>query len=634
MTVLILAGAAFGSLAFGATEDWSVALLQLVAVAIGGFWLLSGGREARVLFILSLPALFGLLQLIPLPNVLQSIAPYSFETWRNALPDGSTFRLTCDIGATVRESVRLFMLASVCTAVAVLSRNRTNRHRILIALALLGVVLFALGAIFPGDENTVMGFHDMTGPVRPWKSSLLDPDHGNGTGFPDTIVVGAVPYQLDSWVVGDVFGPYVSSNHFGAAMLLLGPLGMALLLNLARRNGPAPAVFAVLYSLALLCVMIFAARSFGAAALLLLTLMLFVALATRRPSVRRALLATAVLLLVGGAIILMLLMQAPESEATAGNTVLDKARSSAAHRMDALRTSLRMIEANPVTGVGLGAYRTAYPTFRRQAMTFVHAHNETVQALAETGFLGALLFVPGLLLLITRTLRAVRQTQGESERFFLLAVSLSILGMALYSLIDYNLHVTGNAFIFAMLLGTLFGAGARGPTVAEEAVGSRKRVSHFMRLILVALALGVTVGVSFGTLRASAPAADLRAEIADRVRLRRAGEPLKDRKLRDAIAEAEAATRWTPYDGRPAETIGQGYLELSRGKPNADLQYSLRWTRRSLRLRPGDSAAQRTAAQLAHILAAGDPVPVPQFRHSESLSQPSWNSLAPARPAR
>ncbi len=634
IVVILLTGAAFGSIAFGATQDWSVALLQLCAVAVGGIWLLSGGRDARALLILSLPALFGLLQLLPLPDALKPVFPGAFKSWNSAPGGDDTFRLTCDIGATVKETVRVIMLASVCTAVAVVSRHRTTRDRILIGLALLGVLIFALGVIFPGDENTVMGFHDMTGPIRPWKSSLLEPNHGNGTGFPDTMIVGAVPYELDSWVVGDVFGPYVSSNHFANAMLLLGPAGIALLVQLARRRGPGPAVFAILYAIAIIGVMIFAARSFGGAALLMLTLILFAALATRRRGVRRALLAVAVLLLVGGAIVLILLMQVPESEATAGNTVLDKARSSAAHRMDALRASLRMIEANPVSGVGLGAYRTAYPAFRRQRMTFVHAHNDYVQALAETGFLGALFFVPALLLLIVRTQRGIRQIADESARLTLLAVSLGVLGMALHALIDYNLHVTGNAFLFAILLGILFGAGAREQAAAERVADSTKRVPHIVRLVLVALALGVSAGVSLGMLRTAGPAGDLRAATAERIRLRRAGQPLNDAALHGAIAAAETAWRWTPYEGRLAETIGQGYIELSRGRPSEELQHSQHWYGCSLRLRPGDVAAHATAARIERILAVGDRMPAPQFQHGEAGGQAPRDSLAPAHPAR
>jgi len=55
--------------------------------------------------------------------------------------------------------------------------------------------------------------------------------------------------------------------------------------------------------------------------------------------------------------------------------------------------TLLMIGANPVTGVGIGAYQTAYPIYSRSdgALTVSHAHNDYLQVLSDCGVLGGLI---------------------------------------------------------------------------------------------------------------------------------------------------------------------------------------------------------------------------------------------------
>ncbi len=51
--------------------------------------------------------------------------------------------------------------------------------------------------------------------------------------------------------------------------------------------------------------------------------------------------------------------------------------------------TLRMAQANPVAGTGIGSYETAYPRYATTAFT-IHAHNSLLQWTAETGFLGVI----------------------------------------------------------------------------------------------------------------------------------------------------------------------------------------------------------------------------------------------------
>lgn len=70
-----------------------------------------------------------------------------------------------------------------------------------------------------------------------------------------------------------------------------------------------------------------------------------------------------------------------------------------ADRLSIWQTSLNMIEQHPINGVGARAFRKAYPYFaskddvwQQQGGVGMHAHHWVLEILAETGFIGLLLF--------------------------------------------------------------------------------------------------------------------------------------------------------------------------------------------------------------------------------------------------
>ena len=80
-------------------------------------------------------------------------------------------------------------------------------------------------------------------------------------------------------------------------------------------------------------------------------------------------------------------------------------------RLDIWRTSVAMFEAHPINGVGVRAYRYAYPTFAPANDHFVvtdeacgvgegacHAHQWVLEVLTETGTLGLLCWLAGIVM--------------------------------------------------------------------------------------------------------------------------------------------------------------------------------------------------------------------------------------------
>ncbi|MGH9355136.1 MAG: O-antigen ligase family protein [Terriglobia bacterium] len=124
-------------------------------------------------------------------------------------------------------------------------------------------------------------------------------------------------------------------------------------------------------------------------------------------------------------------------------------------RLSFWRSSLGLIRAHPVLGIGLGAFQWAFSHFQTTFLTYTvdHAHNDYVELIAETGVLGAaLLFIPIFGLLV----RMIHSFLTDSRRYrpsITLGCIGATLALLIHSVTDFNLHVPANALVFAMVLG-------------------------------------------------------------------------------------------------------------------------------------------------------------------------------------
>ena len=119
----------------------------------------------------------------------------------------------------------------------------------------------------------------------------------------------------------------------------------------------------------------------------------------------------------------------------------------------------RMIQANPVTGIGAGAWEAMVPLYQNegaQLETDYYVHNEVLQLLAEYGltglvFLLALLFY---LLLAARNTWRNRSAEGLAEAPLRSVVLASLLAFLIVSTIGFpwRLAVTGSLFALSLAL--------------------------------------------------------------------------------------------------------------------------------------------------------------------------------------
>ncbi|GAB2802275.1 O-antigen ligase family protein [Dyella kyungheensis] len=130
-------------------------------------------------------------------------------------------------------------------------------------------------------------------------------------------------------------------------------------------------------------------------------------------------------------------------------------------RLDIWRTSVTMFEAHPLNGVGVRAYRYAYPRFAPPNDHFVvsdeacgvgegacHAHQWVLEVLTETGLLGLLCWLAAIVLALGAWRRV---SAGARERAFPATLALGVM------LFPLNTHLAFYSawwgLLFAWLLG-------------------------------------------------------------------------------------------------------------------------------------------------------------------------------------
>lgn len=129
--------------------------------------------------------------------------------------------------------------------------------------------------------------------------------------------------------------------------------------------------------------------------------------------------------------------------------------SSAEERINAWRAATKMIAANPIFGVGLSAFGTAFPDYSDKRPR--EAHNTFFQIAAESGLLAGIMY---LLILWNIISRAWKNFSGEEKMSFLYlaneAIFVSVIGFAVCSMflslqvyeVFYYICVVANALFF------------------------------------------------------------------------------------------------------------------------------------------------------------------------------------------
>lgn len=116
-------------------------------------------------------------------------------------------------------------------------------------------------------------------------------------------------------------------------------------------------------------------------------------------------------------------------------------------------STLKMIESEPVVGIGFGGYSVAIPRFDTSGGKYrlQQAHNDYLEILANGGIIGFALFAWFGVIVVRRISKNIwsRDRLRQASCF---GAAIGIFGVLIHSFVDFGLHVNVNAFMFAVLV--------------------------------------------------------------------------------------------------------------------------------------------------------------------------------------
>jgi O-antigen ligase len=266
---------------------------------------------------------------------------------------------------------------------------------------------------------------------------------------------------------GIPFGPYVNRNHFAGFVELFIPVALVpLMLGKVRRERW---LIVGLFAVVSIGSLFLAASRGGVVSLAVEVVVVVIWMSLRRTGPKQMLAGAAVL--VAALVMVSWLGVKQIAQRFSGMKAMEV---SSGKRASMRRGTWRIFVENPWMGTGLGTLQIVFPPYETlyDGRIVNHAHNDYLEALAETGIAGGLccaLYVGLLLFHSSQQLSAGKTSFGAMLN---LSGLVACMGFLVHSLVDFNLHLPANAQLF-FLVATL--ATSIIPSKAAATVATRGR---------------------------------------------------------------------------------------------------------------------------------------------------------------
>ncbi|MFN0109496.1 MAG: O-antigen ligase family protein [Blastocatellia bacterium] len=429
ISIGLLAGLVFAALAFGAVESWSIAALGLLVIGLVMLWMVKNFLDRQLRLVIP-PIAWPLVALIVL-GALQTISRFD--------ESGRRFAVSMDVEAT-RLALEAFLI--LFFALLIFANFFTGSKRLLWFRNCL--ILFGLGLAVFGTLQKLT-----------W----------NGKYY--WIIQPSVPPSSP-------FASFVNHNHFAGFVEMILPIPVAMIfVRVVQKE------IAIFYGFAAAMMGMAIVLSLSRWGMISLTVSLvFVVVFSLKPAMRRArrlgigVWRSVVLPRIGAAALIVLAIGAGVYW-TGATGVLDRIGQSEIQsdlrgageeksgflesRGPIWRDTLAIIRENWLTGVGLGAFETAYPIYSKSNGTVIvsQAHSDYLQIIADCGVLGGV-FAIWFLIVLFRSLFQAMQHPDEVKSVMALGCGGGLVAMLTHSLFDFNLQIPSNALLFLMLSAAVF----------------------------------------------------------------------------------------------------------------------------------------------------------------------------------
>ena len=245
---------------------------------------------------------------------------------------------------------------------------------------------------------------------------------------------------------GIPFGPFVNRNHFAGLMELLLPLALVpLVLGKVRRERLAVvALFAVMPVAAL-----FLSASRGGIVSFCVQVAFLIYLLLRRRGLGKNVLGVAAVLLAA----LLIVTWLGVGQILQRFSSLQSLEVTEGKRAAMRRGAWRIFLDHPLAGTGLGTLQIVYPPYETlyDGKIVNHAHNDYLEALAETGLLGGLCCAWFLVVLLRKSFSRFRQNDFSLAGALQLSGIVACAGFLVHALVDFNFHIPSNLWLFFLM---------------------------------------------------------------------------------------------------------------------------------------------------------------------------------------
>jgi O-antigen ligase len=245
---------------------------------------------------------------------------------------------------------------------------------------------------------------------------------------------------------GIPFGPYVNRNHFAGFAELFIPMALVpLMLGKVRRERW---LIVGLFAVVSIGSLFLAASRGGIVSLAVEVALVVMWMSLRRMGPKQLLGGAAVLIAA-----LVMVSWLGVKEVTQRFTSLKAMEASSGKRASMRRGSWRIFLDHPWMGTGLGTLQTVFPPYETlyDGRIVNHAHNDYLEALAETGIAGGLCCALYLGLLLFHSSRQLLGGNASFAAVLKLSGLVACIGFLIHSLVDFNLHLPANAQLFFLV---------------------------------------------------------------------------------------------------------------------------------------------------------------------------------------
>jgi O-antigen ligase len=244
---------------------------------------------------------------------------------------------------------------------------------------------------------------------------------------------------------GIPFGPFVNRNHFAGFVELVVPPGLAILFLRAGNRDQLPLV--AVFTLPAIGALFLSASRGGIMSFLLELGLVLVMAFLRQRAPNQLVGAAVVVLLAGGLVAWLGVGRALDRFATYQQLEVTEAR-----RVEMSKDTWRIFLDHPLLGTGLGTLQDVFPRYETlyDGTMVLHSHNDFIEGLADTGFIGGICGALFLVFLFREGWIRFLQAKNSDDLAYHVGAFAACCGLLAHSLVDFNLHIPSNALIFLL----------------------------------------------------------------------------------------------------------------------------------------------------------------------------------------